>query len=385
MSEPGTAPIGIGVVGYGSMARAHSHAYRALAVASPGAPPVRLVAISGRDAGAVAAAALDFGFERASGAWQAVVEDPEIALVDICTPPGHHPEVITAAAQAGKAILCEKPLAADYPAALGAVQSAERANVLAAIGFNYRRLPALALMKRLIDEGRIGTVTHMRAIWLTDEFIDPQTPFDWRFDRASGGTTIADLGAHLIDLAHWMIADISSVSAQSTTVTRERPDARTGKLRPVEVDDSSTAIVRFGDGTRGIFEMSRISALHPCDFTFEVNGDRGSVRFEYPRLNELWLGEIVDGPELYGMRRIRVEHQEHPGVPPWWPIGQGLGYDTSFVNQIDGLLASWPNGPWEPSLREGLKVQAVCDAMERSALEERWVKTAEIEEEAVAG
>ncbi len=376
--------IGIGMVGYGSMGRAHARAYSNVRSVAPDSPEARLVAISGRGREQVQEAAANFGFERAAVDWREVIEDPAVDIVDICTPPGHHAEVIIAAARAGKSILCEKPLASDYRSAREAVEATNDAGVLAAIGFNYRRLPAVALMKQLVADGRIGTVTHMRAIWLTDEFIDPDTPFDWRFERAAGGTTIADLGSHLIDLAHWIVGEIRDVSAQSATCIRERFDAATGEMRSVEVDDNSSAIVRFADGARGVFEMSRVAPLHPCDFTFELNGTAGSIRFDYARLNELWLGETADEPVLYGMRRIRAESQAHPQVQDWWPAGQGVGYEASFLNQISELLQSWPDGPWEPSLADGLQVQAVCDAMELSASESRWVPTSEIEGESLA-
>jgi predicted dehydrogenase len=197
-----------------------------------------------------------------------------------------------------------------------------------------------------------------------------------------GGTTIADLGAHMIDMAIWMVSDIAEVSAQSETFVRERTDpAKPGATRAVEIDDASSALVRFASGARGVFEMARSCPRRPCDFTIEVNGTRGTLHFNYARLNELLYGDGADAPELYGMRRIRAEHPSHPYAAQWWAIGQGVGYGSSFVNQLGDLLEKWPDGPWDPDFAQGLAVQAVCDAMEKSASDRRWVAVDEITSE----
>jgi predicted dehydrogenase len=289
----------------------------------------------------------------------------------VCTPPGTHAAIVEAAAAAGKAVLCEKPLSVDYASASAAAGAARAAGVPNAIGFNYRRLPAVSLLERMVDEGAVGEVLLWRATWLSDEFLDPSIPFDWRFERAMGATTIADLGAHLIDLALWIVGEVDEVSAQSETFTRERSG------RTVDVDDASSALVRFAGGARGTFEMTRVCARRPCDFFVEVNGTRGTLRFEYPRLNELWYGDGGDDPGVYGMRRIRAEHPTHPYAADWWPIGQGVGYGASFANQAADLLERWP-GPWDPDLEQGARVQAVCEAMERAAAEKRWVRVEEV-------
>ena len=368
----GPPEVGIGIVGYGLMGRAHAYGYTVAprVRALPATP--RLRAISGRDAGAVERAAAAYGVEEWTTDWRELVDRDDVQIVDVCTPPGTHAEIVEAAAAAGKAVLCEKPLAADHASAAAAVAAVERHGVLNAIGFNYRRLPAVALLRELVAEGRIGEVLLWRATWLSDEFLDPQIPFDWRFERRMGGSTIADLGAHLVDLALWIVGEIEEVSAHSETFTRERSG------RAVDVDEASAALVRFAGGARGTFELSRVCARRPCDFFVEVNGTAGTLRFEYPRLNELWYGDARDDDRLYGFRRIRVEHPSHPYAADWWPIGQGVGYGTSFVNQAADLLERWPNGPWEPDLATGLRVQVVSEAMERSAAERRWVAVAEI-------
>jgi predicted dehydrogenase len=376
--RPARSEVGIGIVGYGMMGKAHSYGYtlaphiREL----PVRPRLRL--ISGRDRAAVERAAALYGVERAVTDWREVIESPDVDIVDVCTPPGTHPEIVEAAASAGKAVLCEKPLAADYAGALRAVDAVRRAGVLGAIGFNYRRLPALSLMKRLIDENRIGQPRLWRGLWLSDEFLDPDVPFDWRFERRQGASTIADLGAHLIDLARWMVGDVEAVTAQSQTFTRSRKDSASESQRGVDIDEASSALLQFRDGARGVFETAKTCARRPCDFVVEVNGTSGTLRFDYARLNELWYGDATEPPELYGMHRIRAEHGVHPQTAGWWPIGQGIGYGASFVNQAAELLEGWPDGAWTPGLDTGLAVQAVCEAIEISAAERRWVEIAEV-------
>jgi predicted dehydrogenase len=372
--------VGIGIIGYGMMGKAHSYGYTLAPHIRPVPCRPRLRVISGRNRDAVQSAARTYGVERAVTDWRAVIEDPDVEIVDICTPPGTHPEIVGAAAQAGKAIVCEKPLAADYAGALSAAQAVRDAGVRHAIGFNYRKLPALALMKQMIDEGRIGRPRLWRATWLSDEFLDPDVPFDWRFERRQGASTIADLGAHLIDLAGWMVGPVVSVSAQSETFVgaRRDPAGDAGATVEVDNDDASSALLRFEGGAMGVFETAKVAPGRPCDFVVEVNGSRGTLRFDYARLNELWYADGDDPAELYGMRRIRAEHAVHPQTAGWWPIGQGIGYGASFVNQAADLLAAWPDREWTPGLEVGLEVQGVCAAIERAAAQRRWVDVAEI-------
>ncbi len=368
--------VRIGVVGYGMMGKAHSYAYTVAPVMRAIGCRPRLRVISGRSREKVAAAAAAYGFESWTDDWEELVARPDVDIVDICTPPGTHAEIALAAAGMGKAVICEKPLAVTYAQSAGAAEAVKQARVLNAVGFNYRRLPAVSLMKRMIDEGAVGEVRLVRATWLSDEFVDPTIPFDWRFDRTMGGTTIADLGSHLVDLAMWMAGPIAEVSGQSETFVRRRSG------REVTVDDASASLVRFESGARGVLEFARTAVRRPCDFDIEVNGDRGTLVFEYARLNELLYGDGGDAPGLYGMRRIRAEHQTHPYAAHWWPVGQGVGYGASFVNHLGDLLERWPAGPWDPDFERGATVQAVCEAIERSAAQRRWVEVSEIVAEA---
>jgi len=375
MSSP--PELRVGIIGHGVMGKAHCYGYRVAPMLRklPVTPVVSV--ISGRNAPAVAAAAAAYGVPEYATDWRDVIGRGDIDVVDICTPPGSHAEIAMAAAAAGKAVLCEKPLAVTYPQAAAALAAVTGAGVRNAVGFNYRRLPAVALMHRMIADGMIGDVRLWRATWLSDEFTDPTTPHDWRFDRAMGGTTIADLGCHLIDLAHWQVGGIRAVCAQAETFIRER-SVPGGGTREVTVDDAASALLRFESGAIGIMEVARAAVRRPCDFTIEANGSHGTLAFDYPRLNELRYGRADDDEGLYGMRRIRAEHPSHPYAAEWWPIGQGVGYGSSFANQVADLLEGWPDAPWTPGFAEGAAAQAVCAAIESSAVQARWVAVSEV-------
>ena len=304
MNAAAPPALRVGIVGYGMMGKAHSYGYRVAPLLRrlPVTPVVTVM--SGRDAGAVAAAAAAYGVPVTVTDWRELISRDDVDVVDICTPPGTHAEIAQAAAAAGKAVLCEKPLALTYPEAAAALAAVTSAGVHHAVGFNYRRLPAVALMRRMVADGAVGEVRLWRATWLSDEFTDPDTPYDWRFDRQMGGTTIADLGSHLIDMALWMAGEIRSVCAQSGTFIAERPlpggpggaaGAAAG-VQAVTVDDASSALLRFESGALGTMEVARAAVRRPCDFTVEVNGSRGTLVFDYPRLNELRYGRADDDP-----------------------------------------------------------------------------------------
>jgi predicted dehydrogenase len=376
--DGGTSGARIGMIGYGAMGKAHAYAYSAARVIRSLSWSPQLAVISGRHREAVAVASGKLGFESWTTDWREIVERPDVDIVDICSPPGSHAEIVEAAAANGKAILCEKPLAVSLDQASAALAAVQAGGVLNAICFNYRYLPAVALMAELVAGGEIGEVLLWRGSWLSDEFLDPTIPFDWRFDPRMGGSTIADLGSHLVDLAEWMVGPIARVCSETSTFTRQRPDPAGGGMLPVGVDDASSALFRFANGAAGVFEVARTCSRRPCDFTIEVNGSKGTIVFDYSRLNELRLGRSTDEGRFYGMRTIRAEHPDHPYAGNWWAIGQGVGYGASFVNLIGELLSSWPTGPWLPGIDVGVRVHQVCDAIERSALESRWVNLSEL-------
>ncbi len=344
--------LGVGIVGYGMMGRAHVYAYRAAASLRPCGLDLVPVAMSGRHADRLAAVAGPLGLATEPD-WRALIERPDVDVVDICSPPGAHLEAITAAAAAGKDVVCEKPLAVTLEDALLARDIVADAGVRHAVGFNYRRLPALALMAELVAAGDLGQVRLFRATWLSDEFVDPAIPFDWRFERATGASTIADLGSHLVDLATTVVGPVESVCGDSATFVTER--STPSGPRMVEVDDASSALLRFVGGARGTLEVARVAPRRPCDFVVEVNGDRGTVVFDYTRLNELWVGSTRDDVRFYGLRRVRAEHSSHPETAGWWPIGQGIGYDASLINQAADLAAGWQSRSWVPDFTQGAR------------------------------
>jgi len=372
-----TKELRVGIVGYGMMGRAHAYAYRAAPIIRPSSVAFIPVVMSGRNADAVAQVAADCDIDTWVTDWRALVERDDIDVVDICTPPGTHAAIIEAAAEAGKDIFCEKPLATSYADARRALVAVEKTGVRHAIGFNYRRLPAVSLMAEMIANDELGDIHLWRGTWLSDEFVDPDIGFDWRFESSMGGSTIGDLGSHLIDLATWMLGPVQDVSAISSTFVRSRNDE--GRPRDVEVDDASSALLRFSSGVQGTMEVARAAPRRPCDFTVEVNGSKGTVMFSYAQLNELWVGSTDDDARLYGLRRVRAEHPSQPETKGWWPIGQGVGYDASLINQVADLAATWSEHAWSPNFSVGANVAAVCSAMERSVVDRRWVSVGEIE------
>jgi predicted dehydrogenase len=377
-----TKNLRVGIVGYGMMGRLHAYAYRAAPVIRPSSVVFTPVVMSGRNAEAVAKVSQDCGIDAWVTEWRQLVERSDVDVVDICTPPGTHAAIIEAAARAGKDVVCEKPLATNYADARSALDAVETSGVRHAIGFNYRRLPAVALMAEMIANGELGEVHLWRGSWLSDEFVDPDIAFDWRFESSMGGSTIGDLGSHLIDMATWMLGPIDDVSAMSSTFVARRDDA--GRSRAVEVEDASSALARFASGAHGTMEVARAAPRRPCDFTIEVNGSRGTAVFTYAQLNELWVGNTDDDARLYGLRRVRTEHPSQPETAGWWPIGQGVGYDATLINQVADLAATWGARAWSPDFAVGAQVAAVCAAMERSAADRRWVSVDEITGDAPA-
>ena len=306
--------VGIGIVGYGMMGRAHAYGYRVAPQLRELPVQPRLRVISGRDAAAVARAARRAtGSRRRSPTGATVVEHPDVDIVDVCTPPGTHAEVVEAAVAAGKAVLCEKPLAADLRRRAPRRRRAHGRGGRAARDRLQLPAPAGALADeaaRRRGSDRRGAAVARRRGSRTSSSIR-EIPFDWRFERALGGTTIADLGAHLVDLALWIVGDVDGGQRAVGDVHADAHDP-TRPPRAVDVDEASSALLRFASGARGTLELARVAPRRPCDFTVEVNGARGTLHFDYARLNELWLGDAADEDVLYGLRRIRAEHRVHP-------------------------------------------------------------------------
>jgi predicted dehydrogenase len=367
--------LGIGMVGYAFMGRAHSQAWRSVGrfFDLPFTP--RMAAICGRDRSRVAAAADRLGWAATETDWKRLVGRDDVDLVDVCTPGSSHAEISIAALEAGKHVLCEKPLANTVEEARAMATAAERAaaqGVRAMVGFNFRRVPAVALARELVAAGRLGAIRHVRAAYLGAHLLDPEFPLVWRLQASEAGSgALGDLGAHAIDLAQYVAGDrITGVSALTETFVPERPlpGGGGGQLGPVTVDDAALFIARFGGGAVGGFEATRFATGHDEGLRVELNGERGSLVWELGAFNELRFFDAGDDPATQGFRRIQVTRSVHPYAAAWWPEGHSIGYEHTFTHEVRDLLEAIAAGrDPAPSFADGLQVQEVLDAVQRSA------------------
>jgi predicted dehydrogenase len=366
--------LGIGMVGYAFMGRAHSQAWRNVASFFDLPLRPRMAAICGRDQAAVAAAAARLGWPAWETDWKRLVQRDDVGLVDVCTPGSSHAEISIAALEAGRHVLCEKPLANTVEEARAMAAAAERAatgGVRAMVGFNFRRVPAVALARELVAAGRLGPIRHVRAAYLASHALDPELPLAWRHQASEAGSgALGDLGAHAVDLAQHLAGDrIAGVSALTETFVRERPLPGGGGARgPVTVDDAALFIARFGGGALGSFEATRLAAGHTEGLAVELNGELGSVVWELGAFNELRLFDATEEPATQGFRRIQVTRAGHPYAGAWWPDGHSIGYEHTFTHEVRDLLQAIADGrDPEPTFADGLQVQEVLDAVQRSA------------------
>jgi predicted dehydrogenase len=366
--------LGIGMVGYAFMGRAHSQAWRNVASFFELPLPPRMAAICGRDRAAAAAAAARLGWPAWETDWKRLVQRDDVDLVDVCTPGSSHAEISIAALEAGRHVLCEKPLANTVEEARAMAAAAGRAageGVRAMVGFNFRRVPAVALARELVAAGRLGAIRHVRAAYLASHALDPELPLAWRHQASEAGSgALGDLGAHAVDLAQHLAGDrIAGVSALTETFVRERPLPGGGGARgPVTVDDAALFIARFGGGALGSFEATRLAAGHTEGLAVELNGELGSVVWELGAFNELRLFDATEEPATQGFRRIQVTRAGHPYAGAWWPDGHSIGYEHTFTHEVRDLLQAIADGrDPEPTFADGLQVQEVLDAVQRSA------------------
>ncbi|MGY1593944.1 Gfo/Idh/MocA family protein [Geodermatophilus sp. SYSU D00708] len=381
-STLGTPPLRVALIGYAFMGAAHSQAWRT-------APhffelPLRpeLTVLAGRDPARVADAAGRLGWSSTETDWRRVLERPDVDLVDVCTPGDTHAEIAIAALEAGKHVLCEKPLANTVAEAEAMAEAAARAaarGVRSMVGFTYRRVPAIGLARQLVAEGRIGQIRHVRAQYLQDWIADPAAPMSWRLEKDKAGSgALGDIGAHIVDLTQYITGErLTGVSALLETFVKQRPlPVSSGSLSgvggeetgEVTVDDAAVFLGRFSGGALASFEATRFALGRKNAIRIEVNGSAGSLAFDFEDMNVL---EFFDGAEpaaTAGFRRIIVTEPEHPYVAAWWPAGHGLGYEHGFTHQVVDLVASIAKGEDPtPSFADGLQVQRVLDAVERSA------------------
>ena len=374
--------LGVGLIGYAFMGAAHSHAWRTAPhfFDLPLAPA--LTVLAGRDAVRVADAAERLGWSGTETDWRRVLERDDVDLVDVCTPGDTHAEIAIAALEAGKHVLCEKPLANTVAEAEAMAEAAARAaerGVRSMVGFTYRRVPAIALARELVAQGRLGDIRHVRAQYLQDWIADPAAPMSWRLqkDRAGSGA-LGDIGAHIVDLTQHITGQrLTGVSALLETFVKERPlPASEGSLAgvagegtgTVTVDDAAVFLGRFDGGALASFEATRFALGRKNAIRIEVNGSRGSLAFDFEDMNVLHFFDGDEPAETAGFRRIVVTEPGHPYVGNWWPAGHGLGYEHGFTHQVVDLVTAIGKGEDPtPSFADGLQVQRVLDAVERSA------------------
>jgi len=374
--------LGVGMVGYAFMGAAHSHAWRTAPRFFDLPLRPRMTALAGRDPDAVRAAAARLGWDHVETDWRALVDRDDVDLVDVCTPGDTHAEIAIAALEAGKHVLCEKPLANSVEEAetmVAAARAAAASGVRAMVGFTYRRVPAVQLARQLVAEGRLGEIRHVRAQYLQDWIADPEAPLSWRLDRERAGSgSLGDIAAHVVDMAQFVTGErITGVSGLLETFVHERPVAvasaalggRGGDERgPVTVDDAAAFLARLSGGGMGVFEATRFAWGRKNAIRLEINGSKGSLAFDFEDMNVLHFFDATDDARTAGFRRIIVTEPEHPYGGHWWPAGHGLGYEHAFTHQVVDLVEALAAGEQPtPSFEDGLVVQKVLDAVERSA------------------
>jgi predicted dehydrogenase len=378
--------INIALLGYKFMGKAHSNAYRQVGHFFPGKLTPRMKVICGRDRAGAEAAAKQFGWDDVETDWRKVIERKDIDVVDISTPGNLHHEMGVAAAQAGKHIVCEKPLANTLAEAKDMLRAVEKAGVKHMIMHNYRKIPAVAFAKKLIDDGKIGDIYHYHGAYLQDWIMDPNFPLVWRLEKKFAGSgALGDIGAHAVDLARYLNSDILSLSSLVTTFIKERPlvDAGAGSWGAkgskgkgrVTVDDDANFLTRFRNGSVGVFESSRFCGGRRNYNTFQVYGSKGSIAFNLERMNELEFYDRTEAAVDQGFKTIMVTEGAHPYVGNWWPPGHIIGYEHTFVHAIHDFLTCLENDTMpSPNFKDGVKNQAVLDAVERSAKSGKWEK-----------
>jgi predicted dehydrogenase len=379
--------LGVGMVGYAFMGAAHSQAWRSAGRFFDLPLQPDMAVLCGRNPEATAAAAKRMGWRHTETDWKALLGRDDVQLIDVCTPGDTHAEIAIAALQAGKHVLCEKPLANTVDEAKAMVAAAEAAKaqgVRSMVAFNYRRVPAVALARRLVEQGRIGEIRHVRGVYLQDWITDPEFPLVWRLQKDKAGSgALGDIGAHIVDMAQFVTGDrLTGVSALTETFIKERPlseassglsasgSAQEGSAQrgEVTVDDTAIFIGRFGGGAVATFEATRFATGRKNALRLEINGSKGSLAFDFESMNELSFYDADDDGDTAGFRRIYVTESTHPYVGAWWPPGHGLGYEHSFTHEVVDLVRDLAAGTDPtPSFADGLQVQQVLDAVGRSA------------------
>ncbi|HTG68811.1 MAG TPA: Gfo/Idh/MocA family oxidoreductase [Candidatus Udaeobacter sp.] len=383
--------VRVGMVGYKFMGKAHSNAYRALPMFFPDSVKPEMKAICGRDPEGLEQARVQFGWESSETDWKELVKRDDIDLIDINAPSDAHKAIALAAAAAGKHLFCEKPLALTLEDSREMLEAAEKAGVKHMVGFNYRFAPAIQLAKKLVSDGRIGEIHHFRAVFLQDWIIDPNFPLVWRLQKEIAGSgSHGDLGAHLIDMARFLVGEFNEVIGMSETFVKERPIASAmtglsakgsedGPRGEVTVDDATLFMTRFANGALGSFEATRFAAGHRCTNAFEINGSKGSIKFDFERMNELQVYFTDDAEDVQGFRRVLATDPAHAYMDAWWPAGHTIGYEHTFTHEVHELMQAFAEDRQPvPNFVDGVKCQEVLEAVDRSIAERRWVAISEL-------
>jgi len=372
-------PLRIGMIGYGFMGRAHSNGYKRVSdFFDLDYTPV-LQAVAARDTAKAQVFADRWGYKRVESDWRKLVAADDIDAVDICTPNNLHAEIAIEAAKHGKAILCEKPLAMDVAEGERMLAAIEKAGVPNMVWYNYRRIPAVTFAKQIIDSGKLGRIFHYRAEFLQDWTIAADLPQGgaalWRLDaKAAGSGVTGDLLAHCIDTALWLNGAVTNVTAMTETFVKERTHQLTGKIEPVEIDDACSFLCHFKNGSLGLFESTRYARGHKALYTFEINGENMSLKWDLHDLHRLQVFDYADAGNMRGWKSIHVTDGDHPYMDKWWVPGLAIGYEHSFVHQVaDFLVAFEKKQPAHPTFRDALQTQRVCDAVLASAKSHQWV------------
>jgi predicted dehydrogenase len=378
--------IGVGLVGYKFMGKSHSNAYRQVKHFFPDcAFTPEMTALCGRDEAAVKQAAIDMGWNGYETDWKKLVTRKDIGLIDVSTPGDSHAAIAIAAANEGKHVFCEKPLANTLTEARAMAEAVKKNGVVGMVNFNYRRVPAVQLAKRLIQDGRIGKIYHWRSVYLQDWIMDPNFPLVWRLQKdIAGAGTLGDLGAHSIDLARMLVGEISEVTGMTETFIKKRPllagttgglgAAASAEMGEVTVDDAALFMTRFENGAVGTFEATRFANGRRNYNSFEINGSKGSIVFNLERMNELQVLFNDDAADVQGFRTILVTEGVHPYMSAWWPAGHIIGWEHTFTHGVYDLINGIAkNVSPEPTFDDGVRCQAVLDAIETSASNKQWV------------
>lgn len=371
--------VRVGIVGAQFMGRAHSNGYLKVASAFElPAPPVRRAACD-INTDALDSLAAQYGWESKETSWEKLVARDDIDLIDICTSNDQHMPIALAAAKAGKHIICEKPIARNADEARGMLDAVQQAGVRHMVGFNYRRVPAIALARQLIDQGKIGRVFHFNAVYYQDWLVDPGFPYVWRHDaKVAGSGAHGDMNAHIVDLARFLVGEVDAVCGGQEVFIKQRELPGGSGTGTVTADDATFALARFRGGALGSFLVTRMASGRKNFMRFELFGSEGSIIFNLERLNELQYFSRHDQDVEQGFRNIVVTESSHPFIGAWWPPGHIIGWEHTFVHEIrDLLLAIADDTDVQPDFFDGLRCQLILDAMEASARQDRWVTVPE--------